>query len=57
MLENGTVSNAQVVSGPEELRDSVLKTVVTWHFTPAKRGDQAVRMRLQRAIRFQLTDI
>lgn len=30
---NGNVSDAQVVSGPEELRKPVLQSVLDWHFT------------------------
>jgi TonB family protein len=30
---NGNVSDAQVVSGPEELRKPVLESVLSWHFT------------------------
>lgn len=56
VLENGTVANAQIVSGPEELRDNVLKAVVTWRFEPAKRGGKPIRTREQKAIKFQLTD-
>jgi len=31
---NGEVSDAQVLSGPEELRKGVLTSVLNWHFTP-----------------------
>ena len=56
VLENGTVANIQIVSGPEELRVNVLQTVATWRFRPARRGDQPVRTQLRRAIRFELTE-
>ena len=56
VLENGTVANPQIVSGPEELRESVLKTVLTWRFEPAKRGGKPVRTREKTAIRFELND-
>jgi protein TonB len=56
VLENGTVANIRVVSGPEELRDSVIKTVATWRFRPARRGDQPVRTQMRRSIRFELTE-
>jgi len=56
VLENGSVVNPQIISGPEELRESVLKTVVTWHFEPAKRGGKPYRTHLQRSIRFRLED-
>jgi periplasmic protein TonB len=57
VLENGTVANAQIVSGPEELRDNVLRAVVTWRFEPARQGGRPVRSRQTRSIRFRLTDI
>src|SRR5207248_5487425 len=30
----GNVSDASIVSGPDELRRSVLQSVLSWHFTP-----------------------
>jgi periplasmic protein TonB len=56
VLENGAVANIQIISGPEELRDSVLQTVAAWRFRPARRGTQPVRTQLRRAIRFELTE-
>jgi periplasmic protein TonB len=56
VLENGTVANPSIVSGPAELRDTVLKIVVTWHFQPARRGNKPVRYRLTKSIRFRLSD-
>lgn len=56
VLENGSTANAQVLSGPEEFHDSVLKTVARWRFSPAKRGGVTMRVRLKRTIKFQLTD-
>jgi protein TonB len=56
VLENGSVANLQIVSGPEELREGVMKTVLSWRFTPASRGGKPVRTRLTKAIRFQLSD-
>ena len=56
VLENGTVANIKIASGPAELHESVLKTVATWRFTPAKRGGKPVRSNLQRRITFRLTD-
>jgi protein TonB len=57
VLENGTVANAEIVSGPEELRDNVLRAVMTWRFEPARQGGRPVRSRQTRSIRFRLTDI
>jgi len=56
VLENGTVANVTIVSGPEELHDNVLKTVKTWRFEPAKRGGKPIRMRQTKSIRFRLDD-
>jgi protein TonB len=56
VLENGAVSNPQIVSGPEELRDAVLKVVLSWHFRPANRGGKPVRFRMKRSIVFRLED-
>jgi protein TonB len=56
VLENGSVANPKIVSGPEELRDSVLKTIVSWRFVPAKRGTQPVRSRQTKSITFRLSD-
>jgi protein TonB len=56
VLENGTVANVRIVSGPEELRPNVLKTVATWRFTPAKRGGKPVRQTLTKSIKFRLDD-
>jgi len=56
VLASGKVANAKIVSGPEELRDSVLKTVTSWRFQPAKRDGQAVTSRLTKSIKFRLSD-
>jgi TonB family protein len=44
----GNVTDAQVLSGPDELRKAALQSVLNWHFTP----DPAVRTR-QVSITFQ----
>jgi protein TonB len=56
VLENGSVTNVTIVSGPNELRDNVLKTVATWRFQPAKRGNTPLRQHLTKSIRFRLSD-
>lgn len=56
VLENGTVANLTFVSGPEEFRENVLKTVIKWRFTPAKRGGQPLKMHVTKSISFKLTD-
>jgi protein TonB len=57
VLENGSVANVTVVSGPEELRESVLKTIPTWRFEPARRGGRAVRFKQTKAIHFRVTSV
>jgi TonB family protein len=56
VLENGSVANVTIVSGPNELRDIVMKAVPTWHFSPARRGKQPVRQHMTKSIRFRLSD-
>jgi TonB family protein len=56
VLEDGRVSNPRIISGPPELHESVLRTVSTWRFTPARRGGKAVRYKIQKPIRFLLED-
>lgn len=56
VLENGTTANVVITSGPEELRENVLKAVKTWRFQAAKRGGKPVKVRLSKSIRFRLTD-
>ena len=54
--EDGRVVNPKILSGPPELYDAVLKTVVTWRYKPARRGTQTLRRPVKRAIRFRLED-
>lgn len=56
VLEDGRAINPQILSGPEELRDTVLKAVPTWRFRPAHRGAKMVRYRMKQAIVFRLED-
>jgi len=56
VLEDGSVANPQIVSGPPELRECVLRAVPSWRFRPAHRGDQKVRFRMQKPITFRLED-
>jgi periplasmic protein TonB len=56
VLETGKVANPKIVSGPEELRENVLKTVVSWRFQPAKRDGRPVASRLTKSIKFRLSD-
>jgi protein TonB len=56
VLENGTVANARIVSGPEALHESVLRAVARWRFKPAHRGAELVRYKMTRRIVFRLED-
>lgn len=56
VLEDGSVANPQILSGPPELHECVLKTVPSWHFAPARRGSERVRFRMKRSIVFRLED-
>ncbi len=38
VLEDGSVANPQILSGPPELQECVLKAVPSWRFSPARRG-------------------
>ena len=40
--QSGNVSDARVLSGPEELRKPVLQSVLGWHFTPDAAGSTRV---------------
>jgi TonB family protein len=40
--QSGNVSDARVLSGPEELRKPVLESVLGWHFTPGAGGSTRV---------------
>jgi protein TonB len=57
VLENGTVANAHVVSGPAEFHAVVLALAATWHFTPARQDGKPVRFKgmIQRFV-FRLQD-
>jgi protein TonB len=56
VLEDGSVANPQILSGPAELQESVLRVVPSWHFLAARRGNEKVRFRLKRSIVFRLED-
>lgn len=56
VLENGTVANPQIVSGPVEFHEFVLRAVRAWHYKPAHRGGVAVRTRVKKTIVFRLED-
>jgi protein TonB len=56
VLEDGSVTSPQILRGPLELQESVLRTVVSWHFVPAHRGTQKVRFRMTTSISFHLEE-
>jgi protein TonB len=56
VLEDGSVANPQILSGPPELQESVLRAVTAWRFSPARRGADRVRFRMKRSIVFRLED-
>jgi TonB family protein len=57
VLENGTLTNIRIISGPPELHETVLKTVAMWRFQPARRGGTAIRMNnMKKSIVFRLED-
>ena len=56
VLEDGRTANPQIVSGPEELRETVLKAALEWRFKPARRGGKPVRYRMRQPVTFRLED-
>lgn len=56
VLEDGTVANARIVSGPAELQETVLRIVPSWRYQPAHRGTEKVRYRMKKSIVFRLED-
>jgi protein TonB len=56
VLEDGRVANAQIVSGPPEFTDTVLRAVRAWRYKPAHRGATMVRTRIRKSIVFRLED-
>jgi protein TonB len=56
VLEDGTVANPKIVSGPPELHECVLRAVASWRFQPAHRGPEKVRFKMKKSIVFRLED-
>lgn len=56
VLENGSVANPKIISGPEELHEAVLETALTWRYKPAKLGGKPVRHRMTKRVTFRLED-
>jgi len=45
LTANGNVSDARILTGPEELRRSVLESILRWHFSPrVTQGKQLVQV-------------
>ena len=45
--ERGEVSDARVLSGPDELRRAALESVLQWHYSPNARGSTSVQVTLR----------
>jgi protein TonB len=56
VLPDGRVANPQIVSGPQEFHEVVLKTALTWRFQPATLGGQPVKDRRTKLITFRGED-
>jgi protein TonB len=56
VLEDGSVANLQILSGPPELHESVLRAARLWRFKPANRGGEAVRYHMTKSVVFRLED-
>lgn len=50
--KDGSVSSATVVEGDEPFAERARATALTWHFTPAQRGDTAVSARIRARVAF-----
>jgi len=55
VTEDGSVTDIQVVKGPDGLRDAVIEMVKTYRFTPAMRGGQPVSVIQTKVFNFKLT--
>ena len=53
--EDGSVTDIQVVKGPDALRDAVIEMVKTYRFTPAMRDGKAVSVIQTKVFNFKLT--
>lgn len=50
--KDGTVSHVEVVDGPEPFASQAKRTVPSWRFTPALRGDAPIAARIRASIAF-----
>jgi len=57
LTEQGTVSNAHIVSGPAELHETVLRAAESWRFTPAMQDGKPIRYKgMTKRVVFRLED-
>jgi protein TonB len=56
VLEDGRVVNPQIVKGPAEFHEAVLKIALTWRFQPATLGGKPVKSRRTKLVSFRLED-
>lgn len=56
VMENGSCANPQILSGPAEFHETVLKAVRGWRFKPAMRDGKPIRMRIKKSVVFRLED-
>jgi TonB family protein len=56
VLPDGTVAKPEIIEGPKEFHETVLKTVLTWRFQPATLGGKPVSHRRTKTIKFDLDD-
>jgi periplasmic protein TonB len=55
VTEDGSVTDIQVVKGPDALREAVIEMVKTYRFTPAMRDGKAVSVIQTKVFNFKLT--
>lgn len=56
VLEDGRVANPQIVKGPTEFHEVVLKVALTWRFQPATLGGKPVKQRRTKLVSFRLEE-
>jgi len=56
VLEDGRVVNPQIVKGPEEFHEVVLRIALTWRFQPAMLAGKPVKHRRTKLVQFRLED-
>jgi TonB family protein len=55
--EDGTLDNIKILSGPWELRESVVSTLPLWRFTPAMLDGKPIRIRAMHMVEFQFLEL